>query len=171
MFLTHGEGSAAAALRDATREAEAALIALRRALTDTEAALAAERRHLSDAERRGRLAAAVSDAETAAVAARFVERHRARVELLVRKVAVYRDELAISEGELEELAAHAAELGRRDVAADLRSAAKTGEHRAPAAGPVPSDDLKRMQAERRMMDEAVERQLAYLKKKMGKDSV
>jgi len=27
-----------------------------------------------------------------------------------------------------------------------------------------------MQAERRMMDEAVERQLAYLKRKLGKDS-
>jgi hypothetical protein len=68
------------------------------------------------------------------------------------------------------LAAHAAELGRRDVAADLRTAARTGEHPAAQTGHNFQDDLKRMQAERRMMDEAVERQLAYLKRKLGRDS-
>ena len=173
LFLAHGEGSAAAALRDATREADAVLTALRQGVAEIEAALAAERRQLTDAERRGRLAAEVPDAETAAVAARFAERHRTRVALLERKLAVQRDELLLGERELEELAAHAAALGRRDVAADLRSAARTGEHpaAAPSARPSFEDDLKRMQAERRMMEEAVERQLAYLKKKMGKDSV
>ena len=132
--------------------------------------LGSERRQLADADRRGRLADAVPDPETVAIAVRFAARHRERVVLLERKIAVQRDELQLAERELEELAAHAARLGRRDVADELRSAARTGEH--PAAEPRSGfeDDLKRMQAERRLMDEAVERQLAYLKRKMGKDS-
>ncbi|HET8624167.1 MAG TPA: hypothetical protein VFM14_11430 [Gemmatimonadales bacterium] len=175
LFVNQGgagaRSAAAAALRDATREAEQLLTRLRDALAETEQAVRVERQRLDDAERRGRLAAAVPDAETVAIAARFAARHRERLVLLERKVAVQRDELQMGERELEELAAHAAELGRRDLAEDLRSAARTGEHPSPGAGRSFEDDLKRMQAERRLMDEAVERQLDYLKKKMGKDSV
>ncbi len=159
----------AAALRHATREAEAVLIRLRQSVAETEEQLGSERRQLEDAERRGRLAAAVPDAETVAIAARFATRHRERVVLLERKIVVQRDELSLAERELEELAAQAAERGRRDVAADLRSAA-AGERPAAEPGRTFEDDLKRMQAERRLMDEAVERQLAYLKRKLGKDS-
>jgi hypothetical protein len=161
---------AAAGLRSAVREAEALLARLRDSITQTEALLDAERRQLEDAERRGRLAAQVPDQETVTVAARFAARHRARIALLERKVVVQRDELQLAERELEDLASHAAELGRRDVAADLRTAARTGEHPTPQPCAPFQDDLQRMQAERRMMDEAVERQLAYLKKKLGKDS-
>jgi hypothetical protein len=174
LFATHGgarSGAEVAALREAMREVEALLTRLRRVVGETETTLASERRQLEDADRRGRLAAAVPDAETVAIAARFATRHRERVVLLERKIAVERDELQLAERELEELAAHAARLGRRDVADELRSAAKTGEH--PAAEPRSAfeDDLKRMQAERRLMEEAVERQLAYLKRKLGKDSI
>jgi hypothetical protein len=173
LFASDGapaRSNAAAALRSAVREAEAVLARLRDSITQTEALLDAERRQLEDAERRGRLAAEVPDQETVTIAARFAARHRARVALLERKVVVQRDELQLAERELEDLASHAAELGRRDVAADLRTAARTGEHPTPQPGPTFQDDLQRMQAERRMMDEAVERQLAYLKKKLGKDS-
>ena len=165
-----GARAAAEGLRDAMREAETVLVRLRASVSETEMLLTAERRQLDDAERRGRLAAEVADAETVAIAARFAARHRARAALLERKVSVQRDELQLAERELEELAAHAASLGRRDVADDLRTAASTGEH--PAADPARSfqDDLRRMQSERRLMDEAVERQLAYLKRKLGKDS-
>ncbi len=163
--------SAADALRSATREAEIVLVHLREWVSETEMLLASERRQLEDAERRGRLAAAVPDPETVAIAARFATRHRERVILLERKVSVQRDELVLAERELEELAAHAAELGRRDVAEALRSAAAPGARPAPEPRPSLEDDLKRMQAERRLMDEAVERQLAYLKRKLGKDSI
>jgi hypothetical protein len=173
LFATHGAtrtGAEAAALRDALREAEAILTRLRAAVGETEAGLGSERRRLEDAERRGRLAEAVPDPETVAIAARFAVRHRERLVLLERKIAVQRDELQLAERELEELAAQAARLGRRDVADELRSAAKTGEHTAAKPHVEFEDDLKRMQAERRLMEEAVERQLAYLKRKMGKDS-
>jgi hypothetical protein len=169
-FFAAVPGSGQATLREAVREAEAVFVRLRHAVAETEATLASERRQLDDAERRGRLAAALPDAETAAIAARFAARHRERVVLLERKVAVQLDELQLAERELEELATHAAERGRRDVAADLRSAASTGEHPAPGRSGL-DDEIQRMQAERRLMDEAVERQLAYLKRKLGKDSI
>jgi hypothetical protein len=153
------------------RDAEVVLTRLRRGVSETETMLQSERRQMEDADRRGRLAAGVADAETVAIAARFAARHRERVVLLERKVAVQRDELGLAERELEELAAHAARLGQRDVADELRSAAMTGEHPAPEPRSQFEDDLKRMQAERRLMDEAVERQLAYLKRKLGKDSI
>ncbi len=172
LFATHGaSGADAAALRSATGEAEEVLVRLRGGVAETEVLLASERRQLDDAERRGRLAEAVPDAETVAIAARFATRHRERIVLLERKLVLQRDELGLAERELEELAAHVAERGRRDLAADLRSAARTGEHPAADRGRSFEDDLQRMQAERRLMDEAVERQLAYLKRKLGKDSV
>src|SRR5688500_17224246 len=115
------------------RDADALLTRLRRGVSETETMLDSERRQLEAADRRRRLAAAVADAETVAIAARCAARHRERVVLLERKVAVQRDELGLAERELEALAAHAARLGRRDVADELRSAAKTGEH--PAAEP------------------------------------
>ena len=172
LFANQGGGGRAGAdaLRGATAEAEAVLVRLRAGVAETEGLLGSERRQLEDAERRGRLAAAVPDAETAAVAARFAVRHRERATLLERKLSVQRDELHLAEREIEDLAARAAELGRRDVAAELRSAAAAGERAAPEPGSSFDDDLKRMQAERRLMDEAVERQLAYLKRKFGKES-
>jgi hypothetical protein len=172
LFASQGAhtGGDPAALRDAMREAETLLIRLRGSVTETETLLGSERRQLEDAERRGRLAADVPDQETVAIAARFAARHRVRIALLERKVMVQREELHLAERELEELAAQAAERGRRDVAADLRSAVRTGEHAAPPPGRTFQEDLQRMQAERRLMDEAVERQLAYLKRKLGKDS-
>jgi hypothetical protein len=172
LFASHGArtGADPAALRDAMREAEILLTRLRASVTETETLLGSERRQLEDAERRGRLAADVPDQETVAIAARFAARHRVRIALLERKVVVQREELQLAERELEELATHAAELGRRDLAADLRATVRTGEHATAEHRQTFQDDLQRMQAERRLMDEAVERQLAYLKRKLGKDS-
>ncbi|MGH7628132.1 MAG: hypothetical protein ACREOF_01840, partial [Gemmatimonadales bacterium] len=112
LFANQGTGgrpaAEVAALREATREAEAVFIRLRQWVAETELLLVSERRRLEDAERRGRLAAAVPDAETVAIAARFATRHRERVVLLERKIVVQRDELRLAERELEELAAQAA---------------------------------------------------------------
>ena len=62
-----------------------------------------ERRRLEDAERRGRLAAEVPDAETVALAERYVQRHRERVGVLERKLTVQRDELVMAEREVSEM--------------------------------------------------------------------
>ena len=87
----------AASLREALVEARLGITEMRRALAATEAELEAERRQLADTERRGRLAAAVPDAETVAVAERFAARHRERILVLERKVVVQADELALAE--------------------------------------------------------------------------
>jgi len=60
----------AAGLREALLEGKLGVGAMREALAATERELTAERKQLEDAERRGRLAAAVPDAETVAIAER-----------------------------------------------------------------------------------------------------
>jgi hypothetical protein len=139
-------------LRAAFLEAKVGEDRLRAALAATERELALERKQLEDAERRGRLAAQIPDAETVAVAERFAARHRERVRLLERKLAVQRDELSLVEHEVEEM--------RLELHAARRSAPSGN-------APDPLDELS-ADAERRRMDAAVEQQLAQLKRKLGK---
>ena len=159
----------AAGLREALVEARLGITAMRNGLAAAEAELASERRQLDDAERRGRLAAAVPDAETVAVAERFAMRHRERIVVLERKVAVQRDELALAEREVQEMTAQF----RSAAQGGLRSESVEAAWRdLEAAGGVrPTDEADRIAAEldRRRRTEAVEAQLAYLKKKMGRD--
>jgi len=159
----------AAALREALIEARAGLSTMRDALAATERELASERRQLEDAERRGRLAAEVPDSETVSVAQRFTARHRERVQVLERKLAVQRDELALAEREAAELLGEyrAARSGQpfESVDSAWRDLEAAGSSRAEAAGtgssPFEGDEERRRQ-------EAVEAQLAYLKRKLGK---
>jgi hypothetical protein len=152
----------AAGLHDAVIEARAAVSGMRDALARSERELAAERRQLEDAERRGRLAAEIPDAETVAVAERFAARHRERVGVLERKLAVQRDELAMAEREVAEMT-------------DQLREAKQG--RVPGAAPRASadpsldaeSDLMAARAERALHEAAVEAQLAHLKKKLGRE--
>jgi hypothetical protein len=157
------------ALREALVEAKLGLERMRESLGVTERELTAERKQLEDAERRGRLAAQVLDAETVAVAERFAGRYRERVAMLERKLGVQRDELILGERELEEMAAQYRASGRPDADASLRAAWRDIEA---AGGTRPETDLEsellRAQTERRLMEEAVEAQLAHLKKKLGK---
>jgi hypothetical protein len=158
----------AAGLREALVEARLGITEMRRALASAEAELQSERKQLADTERRGRLAAAVPDAETVAVAERFATRHRERIVVLERKVAVQRDELVLAEREVQEMTAQwrsASQSGGSSASIDAawRDLQEAG------AGRVP-DESERMAADldRRRREQAVEAQLAYLKKKMGK---
>lgn len=157
------------ALREALVEAKLGLEMMRESLVATERELVSERKQLDDAERRGRLAAQVLDVETVSVAERFAGRHRERVAVLERKLAVQRDELTLGERELEEMAAQYRASGLPDADASLRAAWREIEA---AGGTRPETDLEsellRAQTERRLMEEAVEAQLAHLKKKLGK---
>lgn len=158
----------AAGLREALLEAKVGITTMREALTASERELEAERTLLADAERRGRLAAAVPDAETVALAERFAERHRSRVEVLVRKIAVQHDELALAQREIDEMSAQyrAASGGRTSDSVeaawrDLESAGATRPHQ---------EDRVEREVDQRRLQEAIEAQLAYLKKKMGRDN-
>jgi hypothetical protein len=153
-------------LREALLEARVAVVALRDALAATERELAAERTRLADAERRGALATDIADGETAAVAAEFAGRHRARVELLERKAAVQRDELAAARREADELLrrVRAGTPTGASVEAAWQSLEEAGEVR---PGAEPERDAA-VEAERRLHEQAIEAQLAYLKQKLGK---
>lgn len=156
----------AARMREALIEAKVGLGRMGEAIAASELELAAERTQLEDAERRGRLAATVPDEETVAIAGRFAARHRGRIEVLVRKIAVQRDELALAQREIEEMAAEVRTAGAGGPAGSIEAAWRDLE----AAGATRPDDVERTNAssERRRLDEAIEAQLAYLKKKLGK---
>ncbi len=159
----------AAGLREALVEARLGITEMRRALAAAEAELQSERKQLADAERRGRLAAAVPDPETVGLAERFAGRHRERILVLERKVVVQRDELALAKREVQEMTAQwrAASQGRPrsnsldDAWRDLEA----------AGGSRPSDQADQLATDldRRKREEAIEAQLAYLKKKMGRE--
>lgn len=157
-----------AALREAILEAKVGVNSMRRALDVTERELVLERRQLGDAERRGRLAAEVPDAETVALAERFAVRHRERVTVLEHKLVVQREELALAEREVAEMLgeyrASRPGTGSESIEAAWRDLQAAGADR-PGAGL--DDDSVRADNDRRLRD-AVDAQLAFLKKKMGK---
>ena len=156
----------AAGMRDALIEAKVGLTRMQEGITASERELAAERKQLEDAERRGRLAAAVPDQETARLAEMFATRHRERIEVLVRKIAVQRDELILAQREIEEMAAEVRKASSGRASESIHAAWRDLE----AAGATRPDDGEQAQAdaERRRLDEAIEAQLAYLKKKLRK---
>ena len=110
------------------------------------------------------------DAETVAVAERFAVRHRERILVLERKIVVQRDELALAEREVQEMTAQwrsAAQGGPRSDS--IEAAWRDLEAAGGVARPPTRPTGWRPKLERRKRDEAVEAQLAYLKKKMGRD--
>ena len=159
----------AAALREALIEAKVGLGTMRDALAATERELGSERRQLEDAERRGRLAAEVPDSETVSVAQRFIARHRERVLVLERKVAVQRDELVLGEREVAELMAEfrAARSGHPSESIDAawRDLEAAGGDR-PGSGL--DEPAGQEMNEEKLRQQAVEAQLAYLKRKFGR---
>ncbi|MFL5403305.1 MAG: hypothetical protein ACJ8BF_10860 [Gemmatimonadales bacterium] len=161
----------AAALREALLEAKVGLRVMRDALAATERELDAERQHLEAAERRGRLAAEVPDPQTVSLAERFTIRHRERVGVLERKVVVQRDELSLVEREVAEMMAEyrAARPGNpaESIDAAWRDLEAAGADR---PGPGLDDDPAPGANDEKRREQAVEAQLAFLKKKFGKQS-
>lgn len=157
------------ALREALLEAKVGVSTMRSALAATEAELAQERRRLADAERRGRLAADLPDAETVHLAEQYAHRHRERIALLERKLSVQRDELMMAEREVNGILAdyravrpnHAAE----SIEAAWRDLQAAGGER-PGTG---TEESLKSDLSDEKLKRAVEEQLAYLKRKFGRD--
>jgi hypothetical protein len=141
---------------------------MRSALLATEDELIQERRRLVDAERRGKLATEVPDPETVSLAERYAQRHRERIGVLERKLIVQRDELAIAERETQEmfLEYRGAKTGApfESVEAAWRDLEAAGGER-PVTG-LGEDATSDPSGDK--LKQAVEAQLAYLKKKLGK---
>ena len=157
----------AARLREALLEAKVGVGTMREALAGSERELVSERRQLEDAERRGRLAAAVSDAETVAIAERFAVRHRERAAVLERRIAVQREELVLAEREVEEMTTLARSAGSGTPSDSIAAAW----HDLESAGGARPDEQQRQHADadQHRREQAIEAQLAYLKRKLGKD--
>jgi hypothetical protein len=100
------------------------------------------------------------------VAERFTARHRSRIEVVARRIAVQRDELVLVQREIEEMAAELRKAGSVEAGGSIEAAWRDLE----AAGGVrlDADDPTRTADDQRRRDEAVEAQLAYLKRKMGR---
>ena len=158
-----------AGLREALLEAKVGVSTMRHALGVTERELQAEQRQLTDADRRGRLAAEVPDAETVLLAERFAVRHRERIAVLERKLVVQRDELALAEREVEEMLGQYRAGGRSTGADSIQAAWRDVQA---AGGDRPGvdieDDQQGTEADAKLKEKAVEAQLAFLKKKLGK---
>lgn len=163
-----------AGMRDAVVEAKVAVREMRDALAKTEQELALHRRELADAERRGRLAAEIQDQETVAIAEKFAAKHRERVEVLERKVAAQRDEVALAARELEEMetqlrsaaqgrAGAEAERSTEQAWRDLQQAGGT------RPGVDPRDEQLGFDLDRAAREAEAARQLAELKKKLRKE--
>ena len=137
--------------RDALVALKVGLKDLKHALDRTERDLAAEREQLTTAERRRQLALDIGDTETVEIARQFADKHRQRVDLLDRKLAVQRDELAMAEQEYQA------------VSEQHRSAG-------PAMPEPEAEDagLLKARIDREAAKAAVDAQLELLKKKMGK---
>ncbi len=161
----------AAALREAVLEAKVGIQTMRSALAATERELEAERRQLADAERRGQLAAQLPDQETVSVAERFAQRHRDRVGVLERKLAVQRDELTLAEREAADMLNEYRSARPGSPVSDSIDAAWRDLEAAGADRPELELDGTDNRAETdRKLKQAVEEQLAFLKRKLGKDS-
>jgi hypothetical protein len=160
----------AGALRSAIIEAKVAVVAMRDALAASERQVEIERGQAEDAERRGKLAGDIGDLETVAVADKYAARHRERLAMVERRIAVQREELMLAERELAEMTealrgapADAAGDSVRDAWRDLES----------AGGVNPDTDVKdemlQLEMDQARRKAAVDEQLAFLKKKMGKE--
>jgi len=103
------------------------------------------------------------------LAERFAVRHRERVAVLERKLVVQRDELALAEREVAEMLSQVRAgrpgLGDESIAAAWRDLEAAGGDRPDTA---PDDERLRAESDRKLKEQAVEAQLAFLKNKLGK---
>jgi hypothetical protein len=162
----------AAQMREAVIEQKAGLRAIREALEQAERQLETERTELATAERRRGQAEAIGDAETVAIADRYITKHRERAEVLEKKVAAQREEAALAERDLAEMTKQLQEAARRAPAAGQASAAQAWNSLGAAGMDRPETDLegemlrsRLSQAER---EAAADAKLEELKKRMGK---
>jgi hypothetical protein len=98
----------------------------------------------------------------------YAERHRVRIDVLTRKIAVQQDELALAQREIEEMsqqyraASGGVSSGSVDAAwRDLEAAGGTRPN---------ADERLEREVDQKRLQETIEAQLAYLKKKMGRDN-
>lgn len=159
-------GASLAQMRDTLVQARVGLGDLRQAIEESQLALTAKERELETVRRRKGQAQSIGDAETIRVAERYEAELASRVDVLTRKLAAQRDELALAEREVSEMTAELRRaiggvtpprsVGAIDPLADDHSAAL--------------DELAALERARgrAARDADADARLAELKRKMGK---
>jgi len=159
--------SLARQMREAVVDAKVAVAEVREAVVRTERELTLERQRLADAERRGRLAGEIQDAETVAVADRFAAKHRERLGVLERKLVNQKEEMALAQRELDDMQAQLKTAERDRPAMEARQSAREAGDGEP--GLDLQDELLKSDMDRASREAAAARQLEELKKKMRKE--
>jgi hypothetical protein len=164
----------AAAIQQHLVDLKLGLDDLRRGSAATERELTREREQLAAAERRGQQATEIQDAETVRIATEFIAKHRERVEVLERKLAVQQDEVAMAERDAATMLARLKQARQGLTAEGRAPSAEAAWRGLEAAGGVrPETDLEsellKTKADRAAMEQAADAQLAHLKKKLGKE--
>lgn len=167
----------ASRMRETLVQARMGLGDLREGLEKSRLRLEAERRELETVRRRRTLAEGIADQETAGIAARYESLHAERVDVLSRKVEAQERELEIAEREVAEMSAElrAALSGTGAVGGGgpgARPAEETERELDDMLGQNSGtrdelDSLSRARA-REAREADAERQLAELKRRMGK---
>ena len=159
--------SLARQMREAVVDAKVAVAEVREAVVRTERELTLERQRLADAERRGRLAGEIQDAETVAVADRFAAKHRERLGVLERKLVNQKEEMALAQRELDDMQAQLKTAERDRPAMEARQSAREAGDGEP--GLDLQDELLKSDMDRASREAAAARQLEELKKKMRRE--
>lgn len=92
---------AASQMRDTLIQARMGLSEMRDGLQKARQRLELEERELETVKRRRQMALDINDAETVAIADKFMATHGERVELLRRKVAIQEDEVRMAEADVD----------------------------------------------------------------------
>jgi len=161
-------------MREAVVDAKVAVREIQEAVARTERELTLERQRLADAERRGRLAGGIQDAETVAVADRFAAKHRKRLGVLERKLVNQREELALAQRELDDMQAQLKTAERDRPAMQGESSTEQAWRDMQSAGGARpgmdlQDELLKSDMDRAAREASAARQLEELKKKMRKE--
>jgi hypothetical protein len=133
-----------------------------------------ERRELVTVQRRKTLAAGIGDSETVTIAERYERHHIERVTVLTRKLEAQESELALAEGEVEEMTralkaamAGATPGGSRPAASIDEEAAREVDETLAGPNAAEFDRMSRARA-RKEREADAERRLEELKRRMGK---
>lgn len=173
--------SALAGMKDALVHARLALKDLGDAVGETESRIASERAELEKLSRRRGMASDINDAETVAVADRFIAQHSERLTVLEQKLLAQQSELALVQREYDEMTTELKRAmagippqgsvsGLSHEEAAMREVEEAlGENRKSNAEEAELEAMFRARARQDRESEA-SRRLAELKKKFGKET-
>ena len=165
-------GQIASQMRDAVIEQKAGVRTMQEELAKAEQLLALEKTQLETAQRRHQQATAITDAETIAIAEKFIARHGERIAVLEKRVAVQREELSLAERDLVEMTTQLQEAARKNPTVEQSAAGAWNGLNAAGMDRPETDlehDLLKTRVDRAAREAAADARLEELKKRMGRE--